>query len=198
MGEAGEAQNIAHQAKKMKVEAMRTFRDRFHLPISDARSSRRSRSTGRPKTAPEMNYLRERVAQLGAAFRSGGANRRRSPFPNSAAFDAQLKGTGEREISTTMAFVRILTTLVRDKTLGPRIVPIVADESRTFGMEGHVPPARHLLVGRTALPSARRRAADVVPRGQARTDPAGRHQRSRRDVVVDRGGHVVLERTICR
>ncbi len=134
MGESGEAQNIAHQAKKMKVESMRHFRDRFHLPIPDSEIEKLPFL--RPsEDSPEMKYLREIVNKRGHLP----SRRTKSvslTVPELSAFDAQLKGTGDREISTTMAFVRIFTSLVKDKVLGPKIVPIVADESRTFGMEG--------------------------------------------------------------
>jgi pyruvate dehydrogenase E1 component len=136
MGEAGEAQNIAHQAKKMEVEAMRKFRDRFSLPISDAAISGEKIPFYRPPDdSPEMLYLRERLAELGSVPQ----RRRKSvalTVPQLSAFDAQLQGTGDRQISTTMAFVRILNAIARDKEIGARVVPIVADESRTFGMEG--------------------------------------------------------------
>ena len=134
MGEAGEARNIAHQAKKMDLEEMRVFRDRFNIPVSDAQIE--SIPFYRPPDdSPEARYLRERVHAMGSL-----PQRRRTsaslPVPPLSAFDGQLKSTGDREISTTMAFVRILNTIVRDGTVGPRVVPIVADESRTFGMEG--------------------------------------------------------------
>ena len=135
MGEAGEGQNITHQQKKMGEHALREFRDRFSLPISD------EQLTEIPflrfaEDSPEMAYLRSRRAALGGSLP---ARRRRSEIlevPSLSAFDALLKSSGEREISTTMAFVRILNTLLRDKSIGKRIVPIVPDESRTFGMEG--------------------------------------------------------------
>jgi pyruvate dehydrogenase E1 component len=136
MGEAGEAQNIAHQAKKMEVEAMRTFRDRFSLPISDAELSGEKIPFYKPADdAPEMRYLRERLAELGSVPQ----RRRKSvslTVPELSTFDAQLQSTGDRHISTTMAFVRILNAIARDREIGARVVPIVADESRTFGMEG--------------------------------------------------------------
>ncbi len=134
MGEAGEARNIAHQAKKMEIEEMRAFRDRFLIPVNDTEIEKIP--FYRPaEDSREMTYLRERMNALGSLPK----RREKSEtlaVPELSAFDAQLKGTGEREISTTMAFVRILNTIARDRTLGPRIVPIVADESRTFGMEG--------------------------------------------------------------
>jgi len=134
MGEAGEARNIAHQAKKMEVEAMRAFRDRFNIPVSDADIEKIA--FYRPaEDSPEMAYLRDRVKALGRV-----PQRRRTSaslaVPEPSAFEAQMAGTGDREISTTMSFVRILNTIVRDQTIGARVVPIVADESRTFGMEG--------------------------------------------------------------
>ena len=135
MGEAMEGQNIAHQAKKMKAEQVRAFRDRFHVPITeeDLEAMPFFRP---PEDSAEMKWLKERLEALG-----GGLPRRRRKaealqVPPLSAFEAQLKGSGDRELSTTMAFVRILTTLLRDKSLGPRVVPIVADEARTFGMEG--------------------------------------------------------------
>jgi pyruvate dehydrogenase E1 component len=134
MGESGEAQNIAHQAKKMKVESMRNFRDRFHLPVPD--NIIESLPFLRPsEDSPEMKYLREVVQRRGYIP----SRRQKSAsltVPDLSAFSAQLKGTGDREISTTMAFVRLFTALVKDKEIGPKVVPIVADESRTFGMEG--------------------------------------------------------------
>jgi pyruvate dehydrogenase E1 component len=136
MGEAGEAQNIAHQAKKMEVEAMRVFRDRFSLPISDEAIAGEKIPFLKPADdSPEMQYLRERLKTLGSLPQ----RKRKSAaltVPDLSAFDAQLQGTGDRHISTTMAFVRVLNTIARDHEIGPRVVPIVADESRTFGMEG--------------------------------------------------------------
>jgi pyruvate dehydrogenase E1 component len=136
MGEAGEAQNIAHQAKKMELEAMRTFRDRFALPISDEQMAGDKIPFFKPaESSPEMEYLRERSAALGSVPQ----RRRRSAsltVPELSGFDAQLQSTGDRSISTTMAFVRVLNAVARDPEIGARVVPIVADESRTFGMEG--------------------------------------------------------------
>jgi pyruvate dehydrogenase E1 component len=136
MGEAGEAQNIAHQAKKMEVEAMRTFRDRFALPIPDAAiAGEKIPFYKPPEDSEDMRYLQERIRALGSL-----PQRRRTSaslaVPEPAAFDSQLQGSGDRAISTTMAFVRVLNTVARDRTIGARVVPIVADESRTFGMEG--------------------------------------------------------------
>jgi len=136
MGEAGEAQNIAHQAKKMEIAALRVFRDRFNLPISDQQiNAEKVPFYKPPDDAPEMRYLRERLKALGSVPQ----RRRKSvalTVPELSAFDAHLQSTDDRQISTTMAFVRILNTIARDREIGARVVPIVADESRTFGMEG--------------------------------------------------------------
>jgi pyruvate dehydrogenase E1 component len=135
MGESGEGQNITHQAKKMNEKALFAFRDRFGLDLTD--DEVRDVSFHKPSDdAPEMEYLRERRTQLGGSLPQRRTEAPPLPVPELSAFKAQLDGTGDREISTTMAFVRILSTLVRDKQLGPHVVPIVPDESRTFGMEG--------------------------------------------------------------
>jgi pyruvate dehydrogenase E1 component len=136
MGEAGEGQMIAHQQKKIGDQALRAFRDRFHVPIPDDEIAKVPFFRF-AEDSPEMKYMRGRREALGGYLP---ARRRTSAplqIPEPSAFDALLKATAEgREISTTMAFVRILTILLRDKAIGPRIVPIVPDESRTFGMEG--------------------------------------------------------------
>ena len=136
MGEAGEGQNITHQQKKMNEEALRAFRDRFELDISD--DEVKQVAFHKPdEDSPEITYLKERREKLGGYLPT---RRERVdeplPVPELDVFSSQLEGTGEREISTTMAFVRVLAALLRDKEMGPRVVPIVPDESRTFGMEG--------------------------------------------------------------
>jgi pyruvate dehydrogenase E1 component len=136
MGSAGEGQMIAHQAKKLGHESLKAFRDRFHIPLSDA-DLETIPFLRFAEDSKEMVYLRERRAALGGYLPS--RRRKSEPLlvPPLATFDALLKATAEgREISTTMAFVRVLTALLRDKNLGPHVVPIVPDESRTFGMEG--------------------------------------------------------------
>src|ERR1017187_9664842 len=136
MGESGEGQNITHQQKHMAAAALVRFRDRFDLPLTDEQLAEMP-FLRFPDDSPEMAYLRERRAALGGALP---ARRIRSTeslaVPELSAFGGQLAGTPGREISTTMAFVRILNTLLRDKAIGHRVVPIVPDESRTFGMEG--------------------------------------------------------------
>ncbi|MEK6592804.1 MAG: pyruvate dehydrogenase (acetyl-transferring), homodimeric type [Pseudomonadota bacterium] len=135
MGEAGEGQNITHQQKKMGTASIKAFRDRFNLPIPDDKLGEVPFYRP-PEDAPEMKYLHERMQAMGGSLPV--RRRKATPLevPPLSAFEAQLKSTEEREISTTMAFVRILNTIIRDKKLGKFVVPIVPDESRTFGMEG--------------------------------------------------------------
>jgi pyruvate dehydrogenase E1 component len=135
MGESGEGQMISHQAKKMNEEALRQFRDRFAIPVSDEQL-KDVPFVRFPEGSREMKYLAEHRAALGGHLPARRGKSQPIEVPPLSAFAAQLKSTGDREISTTMAFVRILTTLLRDKAIGKRIVPIVPDESRTFGMEG--------------------------------------------------------------
>ncbi|MBE8158750.1 MAG: pyruvate dehydrogenase (acetyl-transferring), homodimeric type, partial [Betaproteobacteria bacterium] len=136
MGDAGEARNIAHQQKKISDKALRRVRDRFRLPIDDSQIGA-APFFRPPEDAPEMQYLKERMRAMGGGIPSRKRVSPKSlPAPKLAAFSALLEDTGERQISTTMAFVRILSALVRDKKIGDHVVPIVPDESRTFGMEG--------------------------------------------------------------
>ncbi|MFQ5755992.1 MAG: pyruvate dehydrogenase (acetyl-transferring), homodimeric type [Acidiferrobacterales bacterium] len=135
MGEAGEGQNITHQQKKMGEEALKAFRDRFNIPISDDKIAE-APFYRPPEDSPEIRYLKERRQALGGYLPHRRRRAQSHKVPDLSAFDTQLKGTGDREISTTMAFVRILTALTRDKHIGQYIVPIVPDEARTFGMEG--------------------------------------------------------------
>ena len=135
MGAAGEGMNITHQQKKMGLEELKAFRDRFKIPVPDDQIAEVPIYRP-PDDSIEISYIRERRAALDGGIPQ---RRRRSAsleVPPLSAFETQLKSTENREISTTMAFVRILSTLVRDKDIGNRIVPIVPDESRTFGMEG--------------------------------------------------------------
>jgi pyruvate dehydrogenase E1 component len=136
MGEAGEAQNITHQQKKMPLEALKRFRDRFALPISDEEIEKVPYLRF-PEGSPELNYMREHRMRLGGYLPARRRKAEPLEVPPLSALERLLKGTDEgREISTTMAFVQILTALLRDRKIGKRIVPIVPDESRTFGMEG--------------------------------------------------------------
>jgi pyruvate dehydrogenase E1 component len=135
MGEAGEGQNITHQQKKMNEQALLAFRDRFELELTDEQA-RDVAFYKPPEHSPEAEFNRERRAALGGSLPSRRRKAQSLPTPELDAFKSQLEGTGEREVSTTMSFVRILSTILRDKQLGRYVVPIVPDESRTFGMEG--------------------------------------------------------------
>ncbi|MGX9712717.1 pyruvate dehydrogenase (acetyl-transferring), homodimeric type [Janthinobacterium lividum] len=135
MGEAGEGQNINHQLKKMSADAVRAFRDRFALPVSDAQLEEMPYLKPAPDSE-EARYFAARRAQLGGYIPARISKVAPLPIPPLSAFATQLKDSGERGASTTMAFVRILGTLLKDPALGKIIVPIVPDESRTFGMEG--------------------------------------------------------------
>ena len=135
MGDAGEGQNITHQQKSMDISSLKAFRDRFDLPISDEDVEKLSFYKPAPDS-PEIKYMMERREALGGFVPQRKRKGNALKTPPLTAFENMLTATGEREISTTMAFVRILSTLVRDKELGKYIVPIVPDEARTFGMEG--------------------------------------------------------------
>ncbi len=134
-GEAGEANNETHSLKKLDIDSLKAFRDRFAIPISDAELANVPYYRPAPDS-PELRYMKQRRAELGGEIPKRRHQAELLATPELAAFDSQLKGSGQREISTTMAFVRILSTLVKDKVLGERVVPIVPDEARTFGMEG--------------------------------------------------------------
>ena len=135
MGEAGEGQNITHQQKKMTMEQLQAFRDRFNIPIPDDKIT--EIPFYRPKDdSPEIRYLRKQREALGGYLPARNADFKPLKVPKLAAFSALTSNSGDREISTTMAFVRLLSVLLKDKEIGPRIVPIVPDECRTFGMEG--------------------------------------------------------------
>ncbi|HOY87973.1 MAG: pyruvate dehydrogenase (acetyl-transferring), homodimeric type [Methylotenera sp.] len=135
MGNAGEAQNTTHQQKSMDIESLKKFRDRFDLPITDEQVE--NLSFYKPaEDSPEMQYMAARRAAMGGFVPQRRRKGNALTVPELSAFENMLAATGEREISTTMAFVRILSTLVRDKQIGKYVVPIVPDEARTFGMEG--------------------------------------------------------------
>ena len=138
MGASGESLNPTHQTKKLDDDAVRTFRDRFKIPISDDQLKDGAVPFYHPgPKSPEVEYMLERRRALGGSLPQ---RRRKSTqtleAPKLEVFDRLLKSSGDREISTTMAFVQALNVILRDKAVGPRCVPIVADEARTFGMEG--------------------------------------------------------------
>ena len=135
MGDAGESENTTHQVKKLDIEELKQFRDRFDIPLSD------SELEGVPYYRPpedsvEVTYMRRQRERLGGPIPRRVEARVRFEVPKLEFLKNQLQGSGEREISTTMAFVRILASLLRDRQIRDRIVPIIPDEARTFGMEG--------------------------------------------------------------
>jgi pyruvate dehydrogenase E1 component len=135
MGEAGEAQNITHQQKKMGTTSLKAFRDRFNLPVPDDKLEEVPYLTFE-EGSPELEYMRKHREALGGYLPSRRPKGDSLEIPALSAFEPLLKSSEDREVSTTMAFVRILNILVKDKNIGKRVVPIVPDESRTFGMEG--------------------------------------------------------------
>ncbi len=135
MGESGEGQNITHQLKKLGEDSIRQFRDRFHIPIPDE-SIADVPFYSPPDDSAEIRYLHARRKALGGYLPQRLTQGDGLEAPGLSKFGTLLEGSGERTMSTTMAVVRVLATLARDKVLGPRLVPIVADEARTFGMEG--------------------------------------------------------------
>jgi len=137
LGKQGQAKNPTHQLKKVDTGTIREMRDRLRIPIPDEKLDELPFYIP-PPNSPEMKYLHERRKGLGGYLPQRRRKADKAPaVPGLGAFDQILKGSGEgREISTTMAFVRILTALLRDKEMGKVIVPIVPDEARTFGMEG--------------------------------------------------------------
>ncbi len=135
MGESGEGQMIAHQAKKMTADSLKKFRDRFQIPVSDDKIADLP-FIKFPDDSPEMKYLKERRTALGGYLPVRRRKSKALEIPPLSTFERLLKSTEAREISTTMAFVQMLNMLVKDKAIGKHVVPIVPDESRTFGMEG--------------------------------------------------------------
>jgi pyruvate dehydrogenase E1 component len=137
LGKQGQAKNPTHQLKKIDTATIKEMRDQFNIPIPDDKLDELPFYIP-PADAPEMKYLHAHRKALGGYLPQRRPKAEKTPaVPGLSAFEPVLKGSGEgREISTTMAFVRLLTALVRDKEIGKRIVPIVPDEARTFGMEG--------------------------------------------------------------
>ncbi len=133
MGGAGESRMTSHQAKKLDLNALKTFRDRFHLPLSDD-DVEKLRFYKPDDNSPELQYLQQRRAALGGPLPARRRVAEPLPVPARESYAQFALAADGKEMSTTMAAVRMLGGLLRDKTLGPRIVPIVADEARTFGM----------------------------------------------------------------
>jgi pyruvate dehydrogenase E1 component len=133
MGAAGQGKMTTHSQKKLDESALVEFRNRFNLPLSDAQAT--SLEFSRPaEDSPEMRYLHQQRASLGGYLPRRQTTADKVPVPELASYAAFATGAAGKEMSTTMAFVRLLGNLLKDKALGPRIVPIVADEARTFGM----------------------------------------------------------------
>ncbi len=135
LGSVAEGQNTAHQQKKLDLNALKEFRDRFNIPITDKKLKDVPYFMPK-KNSQELEYLHERRKSLGGYIPKRITKAKSIKTPANDVFQPQLDGTGEREASTTMAFIRMLTSLTRDKQIGKHIVPIVPDEARTFGMEG--------------------------------------------------------------
>ncbi len=135
MGQAGESVMVAHNVKKMDVDSLKAFRDRFHVPLEDDQLADLP-FIRPPAGSPEDSFLRERREALGGPVPFRETKHNSLPAPPLSVFKALLNSSKERELSTTMAFVRLLGTLIKDKGVGRHIVPIVPDEARTFGMEG--------------------------------------------------------------
>ena len=135
MGEAGEGQNTTHSQKKLGLEQVERFAKRFNVPVTDA--DVKELSFYKPaEDSAEMQYMKQKRQELGGPLPIRSFNLEAIKAPELSVFEALLKSSGDREMSTTMALNRIMTLLVRDKQIGPKIVPIVPDEARTFGMEG--------------------------------------------------------------
>ncbi len=135
LGLAGEAQNFTHSVKKLDLDALKEFRDRFDIPIPDSELEQVPYYKP-PEDSNEIRYLKRRRQELGGTLPKRSSDFEALTIPPLSSLNSIIKGTGKREISTTMAFVRILSALIKDKQIGERIVPIVPDEARTFGMEG--------------------------------------------------------------
>ena len=135
LGQGGQAANDTHSVKKLDIENLRRFRDRFGIPISDEQLE--TVPYYRPaEDSPELTYMNRRRETLGGPLPARKSEFEAMNVPSLKVFEKQLASSGKREISTTMAFVRVLSTLVKDKNIGKNVVPIVPDEARTFGMEG--------------------------------------------------------------
>ena len=135
MGEAGEGKNPTHQIKKLGGDALKAFRDRYRIPIADEQL-KEAPYYKPPDNSPELTYMRERRKALGGPVPERRFEKKALPVPPLEELKPLLEASGERDLSTTMAFVRLLGLLLRNKALAPHIVPIVPDEARTFGMEG--------------------------------------------------------------
>lgn len=135
MGQAGESVMVAHNVKKMDLDSLKEFRDRFHVPLEDDQLAELP-FIKPPAGSPEEQFLHKVRKKLGGPVPFRDTEHKPLPVPKQDIFKALLASSGDRELSTTMAFVRLLGTLVKDKGIGKHVVPIIPDEARTFGMEG--------------------------------------------------------------
>ena len=135
MGKSGESVNTTHQTKKLDIDDLMYYRDRFDVPLTDQQV--KNIEYYKPdQNSPEIKYLKERRLQLGGFIPERTTYAKPIKAPPKNIFDNMKESTGKKEMSTTMALVRMLTNLLRDKNVAPRLVPIIPDEARTFGMEG--------------------------------------------------------------
>ncbi len=135
MGSAGEAQNRTHSQKKLSDEDLIAYKNRFNIPLSDEDAAKAT-YIKLPEDGPEYQYMMKCRENLGGFLPARRTSAAPLDIPKLDAFKTLLVGSGDREMSTTMAFLRIVTVLTRDKKVGKHVVPIVPDEARTFGMEG--------------------------------------------------------------
>src|SRR5439155_8910747 len=134
LGEAGEGRNVTHQQKKLNEKELREFRERFHIPIADEEIA--ETPFFRPsRGSKETQYLLERRKKLGGFLPERKVTAKPLEVPNLDFFSEFFKGSGRFEVSTTMGFVRLVSMLLRNKTIGRQIVPIIPDEARTFGLD---------------------------------------------------------------
>ena len=187
LGEAGEGKNISHQQKKMNEKELREFRERFNIPISDDVIAETPFFRPAPDSA-ETKYLLERRKALGGFVPARIVKPVTLDVPKLDYFAEFLKGSAT-DASTTMAFVRLITLLLRHKGVGKNVVPIIPDEARTFGMDALFKDYRHLLAERPALRAGGQKIAAVLSRKKGRPDSRRRHQRIRRDVILHRRRH---------
>jgi len=135
MGKAGESANTTHSTKKLDGESLKVFRDRFHVPLKDEELEKLP-FIKPAEDSPEAQFIKETRENLGGSLPARRTKTEEQKVPELSTFDGLLKGSGEKTMTTTMGFVRMISSLARDKELGKQIVPIVPDEARTFGMEG--------------------------------------------------------------
>jgi pyruvate dehydrogenase E1 component len=192
LGNHFEGRNSTHQMKKLTAEDLAAFRDRLYLPIPDEQLDKTLPPYYKPEPdSDEMQYMLERRRALG-----GAVPRRRSEFkqlkaPDDKALDVLRRGSGKQEVATTMAFVRLLKELLKDKELGPRFVPVIPDEARTFGMDSLFPSQKIYNPAGQRYTSVDREP-DAGLQGVREGPAAARgHQRGGLDRVVHRRRHVV-------